>query len=127
MVYLGQGFHELQYFLNVIRYLHTPPFLSQYTLCVNHEGTALDSTDLLAVHVFHLHDVEQLASRFVSVAQELERETHLHLEIFVRFDAVSGDPHDIAVELGERRVSVTEILPLGSATGRVVLGIKINY
>src|SRR5687768_666797 len=127
MTFSGQGFHVLQHFLNMAGDLDSSPFPPQYSLRINYERAAVDATDLLAVHVFHLHDVEQLASRFVSIAQQFERETHLHLEIFMRFDAVSRDTYNIAVEFGEFRVSITELLALGSATGRVVLGIKINY
>ena len=62
-----------------------------------------------------------------AVAQKLEREIHLHLEILVRFDAVARDAHNIAVEFGEFGISITELLALGCTARRVVFGIKINY
>ncbi len=65
----GQGFHILQYFLDMTRYLDSTPFPPQYPLRVEHESAALYASNLLAVHIFHLHDAEQFADGFVSVAQ----------------------------------------------------------
>lgn len=107
--------------------LDSPPFPPQRPLLIQYKRAALYAANLLAIHVFQLDDVEQLADSFVGVAQKLEREIHLHFEILMRFDTVARDAHDVAVELGEFGISIAELLALGGAAWRVVFGVEINY
>src|SRR5882762_6861038 len=52
----SDGFNKIEHLLGVAGNLDSAPFAPEDA--VEHEGAALDSTHLLAVQVFHLHDPE---------------------------------------------------------------------
>src|SRR5579863_7707067 len=70
---LGPGSERLRrfkYFLRVTGDLHLAPLLAQHTLAVQQKGAALDTQILLTVQTLLFDDVEQLAQRFVRIAQQ---------------------------------------------------------
>ena len=107
--------------------LDSTPFPLQYSMAIEHESTAFYATHLLAVHVFHLDDAEQLADGFIGIAQQFKRKIHLDLEVLMRLDAVARNADNVAAKLDEIGISIAELLTFGGTAGRVVLGIKINY
>src|SRR5712692_8497091 len=54
----SDGFNKIEHLLGVAGDFDSAPFAPEDAVAVEHEGAALDSTHLLAVHVFHLHDPE---------------------------------------------------------------------
>src|SRR6266852_2537924 len=54
----SDGFNKIEHLLGVAVAFDSAPFAPEDAVAVEHEGAALDSTHLLAVHVFHLHDPE---------------------------------------------------------------------
>uniref|UniRef100_A0A1I8AEP5 AI-2E family transporter n=1 Tax=Steinernema glaseri TaxID=37863 RepID=A0A1I8AEP5_9BILA len=62
-------------------HLHAAPFLAQHTLAVDQERAAVHPHVFLAVQLLELDHVEQLAQGFVLVADQLEREALLGLEV----------------------------------------------
>src|SRR5712691_13335988 len=63
----SDGFNKIEHLLGVAGNLDSAPFAPENAVGVEHEGAALDSADLLAVHVLHLHDAELFADLFVFV------------------------------------------------------------
>src|SRR5713226_6445104 len=80
----SDGFNKIEHLLGVTGNLDSAPFAPENAVAVEHEGAALDSAHLLAVHVFHLHDPELSADFLGLVRKQLEGKAHLGLEIFVR-------------------------------------------
>src|SRR5690349_16372230 len=126
MILVGQGFHKLQDFLDMPRHFDTSPFAPEYPFGVDHECAPIDATDLLAVHVFHLHHPEQVANRLVRVAQQFERKIHFCLEFLMRLDVVTRNTHYVAIGIGKFGVSIPEFLAFGGASRRIILWIEID-
>src|SRR5690606_17580473 len=80
----------------------------------------------LAIKLLELDDIEQLTEGFVRIADQLKRKALLGLEVGVAFEAVAGYAEDQCVGLGERIVQVAEVLALGGAAWRAVLGIEVK-
>src|SRR5688572_22261676 len=117
---------EFEHLLDVSRHLDAPPFAANDSLRIDREGAALDAAHLFTVHIFHLDDVVELAGGLLGVGEQLEREPHLGLEALVRLYAVARHAVDGAAALLELGIEVAELLPLGGATGGVVLGIEVE-
>src|SRR5216117_3114140 len=54
----SDGFNKIEHLLDMAWNLDSAPFAPENAVAVEHEGAALDTAHLLAVHVFHLHDPE---------------------------------------------------------------------
>src|ERR1700730_18035997 len=78
-----ESLNEVEHLLAMSGHFHSAPFLSHLAGAVNHKGAALDAAHFLAVHVLHLHDTELSAQRLVRIGEELERESHLGLEVLM--------------------------------------------
>ena len=61
------------------RYFHAAPFAPHDSTPVYHERTALDASNLFAIHVFHLDHVESVQA-LSSRREQLEREAHFGFE-----------------------------------------------
>ncbi len=107
-------------------HLHAAPLLAQYAVPVDQEGAAVDAHVFLAVELLQLDHVEQLADRFILVADQFEGEFLFALEVLVGLQAVAGDAEDLGIGLLERRVLVAEALALGGATGGAVLRVEVQ-
>ena len=90
--------------------LHFAPFLSQLAIFVNQECAAFDAHELSSVQVLFPDDVEFAAQFFVGIADELERELVLRLELFMGRKAVSGNTEYHRVLTAEFRVQVAKVL-----------------
>ena len=69
-------------------YLHTSPLTYQHSILVQHKGAALDAANLFAIHVFHLDDIKQSASAFITIGKQFEGKTELGLEVFMRLQGM---------------------------------------
>jgi hypothetical protein len=69
----------------------------------------------------------EVADRFISVGDQFEGESHLGLEVFVRFQAVTGDAEDQAVGLREAGHRIPKVGAFGGASRRVVFGIEVEH
>jgi hypothetical protein len=67
------------------------------------------------------------ADLLVLVGKQLERETHLRLEIVVGLEAVARDAVDFGAGLAELRVQVPEVRAFGGAARGIVLGIEVQH
>src|SRR4026209_28889 len=102
------------------------PLPAHRATAVDDEGAALYAAHLPAIHVFHFHDTEQGANRLVRVGKQIERESHLRLEAFMRLEAVARQTVDGATEPGTSRVQVAKSLAFRGAPGRVVFRVKVE-
>jgi hypothetical protein len=121
-----QSFYGLQDFLHVTRYFNAAPLADKLAVGANEEGRALDAPDFLAIHVLHLHDAELPAQRLVRVGEELERESHLGLEVLMRLQAVARNADHYRAQFRKLFVQVPELGAFDRAPGSVVLGIEIQ-
>src|SRR5512135_3102014 len=110
---LAERFYEIEYFLGMAGHLHAAPLAAQHASSVEHEGAALDSANLLAVHVFQFDHTEQPAGHLFCVAQEIEGQALLGFEVLVGFEAISGNAQDAATSGLEFCMQVTELLGFG--------------
>src|SRR5690606_38446638 len=109
------------------RPLHTAPFAAQYALGIDQEGAAIYPQVFLAIQLLQLDHVEQLTERFVLVADQLEGEFLLALEVLVRLQAVARDAEHQSVGGLEGRVLVAEALALGGAARGAVLRVEVDH
>src|SRR6266852_7141080 len=122
----SDGFNKIEHLLSMTGDLDPAPFALENAVAVEHEGASLDSADLLAVHVLHLHHPELFADLFVFVRQQLEGKAHLGLEILVRLEAVARDSGYRTSRLLELRVEIAELRPFVGAARGVVLRVEIE-
>src|SRR6266852_3428214 len=122
----SDGFNKIEHLLSMTGDLDPAPFALENAVAVEHEGASLDSADLLAVHVLHLHHAELFADLFVFVRQQLEGKAHLGLEILVRLEAVARDSGYRTSRLQELRVEIAELRPFVGAARGVVLRVEIE-
>lgn len=109
------------------RHLDPTPGLAQHTVPVDQEGAAVHAQVFLAVELLQLDHVEQLAERLVLVADQLEGEALLGLEVLVRLEPVARDAEHHRVGRREGVELVTKALALGGAAGRAVLGVEVQH
>ena len=102
--------------------LEATPFFADDTFLVEHEGAALDTTHLLAVHHLLLHHAKQVAHRLIRIRQQGEGKSELGFETFMRFDAVARQTDDLTTRFMEFGIQVAELLDFGGASRCVVLG-----
>ena len=107
--------------------LHGPPFAAQDSVAVDQEGAAFDAAHLLPVHLFHLHDAEQVAGQFVRVGDQFEGQAQLGLEPLVRLEAIPGDPEHRRPGGHQFAVQVAELARLRRAAGSVVLRVEVDH
>jgi len=100
--------------------------MAQNAVAVDDEGAAFDAAHLLAIHVFHFHDREQIADGFVGVGAKFEGQRLLGLEVLVRLQAVARNSQYYRVDRDELRMEVAELLRLGGTAWRAVLGVEID-
>lgn len=107
-------------------YFHSTPFFHQFAISVNQKSTAFDASYLLAIHVFHFHDVEHQAKRFIRIGNQFKRQVELGFEAFMRAQAVAADAEDCGVVAGKLRGQVTKMDAFRGTAGRVVFWIEVN-
>src|SRR5580765_102368 len=120
------GFNKVEHLLSVAGNLHAAPFAPYHAIAVEDESAALDATHLLTIHVLHLDDAELIAHLLAFVGEQLERESHLGLEILVRPEAVARDAVHRGSGFYEPGMQVAKLRPLHRAAGRVVLRIEVE-
>ena len=116
----------LQHSFDMPWHLHPAPFLPQHAVSVDEEGASVYAEIFLAVELFQLDHVEQLAKPFVLVADQLEREALLGLEVFVGFETVSRYAEHDRIGRDESIVLVAKALALGGAARSVVLRVEVQ-
>src|SRR5450830_1064119 len=119
--------YEFQHFFYVSGNLHASPFFHYSALSVNNKRTALDTAYRLAIHLFHLHDVEQQANGFVRIGNQFERQLQLGFEILVRAQGIAADAIDFRAGGDKLRIRVAEGHILSRATWGVVLWIEKQH
>ena len=107
--------------------LHASPFFHYSALSVNHKRAALDAAHRLAIHLFHLHDIELQADGFVRIGNQFERQVQLGLEAFVRTQRIAADAVDFHIGGGKFGIRVTKRDIFGGAAWRVVFRIKEQH
>ena len=113
-------------FLCVVGYLHPAPLAPQHSFAIDDKGTTLDTANLFAVHRLHLDHREAGTERLFAVGKQIEGQLLFDLEVFVRFEAVTRDADDDGSRTDELRMQITELLRLGGASRRAVLGVEIK-
>src|ERR1700739_4750753 len=119
--------YEFQHFFYVSGNLHASPFFHQSALSVNNKRTALDTAYCLAIHLFHLHDVEQQADGFVRIGNQFERQFQLGLEILVRAQGIAADAVYFGTGGEKLRIRVAEGHVFSRATWSVVFWIEKQH
>jgi len=116
----------VQHVLRMSRYLDAAPLFCDRAICIDEKSAALNATYLLAIHVFQLHDTEQIAYAFIGIGKQFEGETHICLEFLVCRDTVPGNTKDMIAKRAELWVQVAKLHAFAGASGRVVARIEIN-
>src|SRR5882672_9342786 len=120
------GFNKGEHLLGVTRNLDPAPFAPDHAISVEDEGAALDAAHLPAVHVLHLHDAELSADLLALVGQEVERESHLGLEVLVRLHSVARDSVHGGASLDEPGMQVAELRAFDGAARGIVLRVEVQ-
>ena len=105
---------------------HLAPLLIESTVAVDQKGAALDAAYLLAIHILHLDDIEEIAQLLTDVRDQLKWELLLCLEILLSLEAVPGCAQNDAGLAAELVDGGAEISPLLGAAGGARPGIEID-
>ena len=108
------------------RHFHAAPLLAQHALFVDQEGAAVNAEVFLAVELFQLDHVEQLAQGLVLVRDQLEREGLLALEVFMGLQAVTRDAKDQRIGGLEVGITVAKALAFSGAAWCAVFRVELN-
>ena len=106
--------------------LHLAPFLSQFAVLVNEEGTPHNAHELPAVERFFLDDVELFAELLVRIRNEIKGKALLFPEFLVRGNAVTRNAKNDRVLAPKFGVQRAEITAFGRAAGRAVFRVEID-
>ena len=96
-------------------------------MLVKNKRTALDAAHFFTIHVFLLDYAEQVAGRFIDIRKQGKRQGEFSLEILVRLERVARNADDLALGFCKVTIQIAELLRLGGAARRIVLGVKINH
>ena len=103
------------------------PDLGDLALAVDQEGRADDAEKALSGKALGLPGAVEFGDLVLAIGEEREGKEVLGLEALVRGDAVGADAeHDRAAAL-ELALGVTDTAGFLRASGRVVLGIEVEY
>lgn len=107
-------------------YLDLAPLAAKFTACIDQKSAALDAHELATVQRFFLDDVKLATQFLIRIGQQLKWKRLFLPEFFVCGDVVARDTEDHSIQASKLAVQITKVLPLGGATGRGILGVKVE-
>src|SRR5262249_50309925 len=106
--------------------LNPPPLAGKLPVRCDQKRRPLDAPHLPAVHVLHLDHTKLLAQHLIRIRDQLERESQLCLEAFVRLETVTRDSDDNGTGFDESLVQISELAAFRRASRGVVLGVEVH-
>ena len=102
----SKRFRRSEHYLGVALGFYLAPLGGEFSFGVDQERTALDTEDLLAVHILFADDIEELAQRLFFVGEQFVVQLFLGTKLLVRVAAVTRDADDLGIGATELRLQV---------------------
>lgn len=92
------NFHCLQHLFSMSRRFYASKDVDQFPGFVKDKSGSVDTHDILAIHLFRLHDVKIVMGGLIRVTKKYKIQILLFNKLKVRFDRVPADPDNLGIQ-----------------------------